>query len=282
MMSDNKIEWDDSEDPVLPEMVPSEADIVEVTISPGGKETATIFSKRQRVVDLHHFDSDGVFVRTERDKKIMPGMGCPGNSTLIPPPTFNGSQAAVFDVEKQEWRLDECHKGLEVFCKKTGEQCKVDWVGTIPDQYTTQRPTTPADKWVDDAWQTDLPTLKKQARADIKAAAEMASKRGLASAVLTSCEASMLNSLYHQWQIVDNADDQMIPEIFGVYDPNAKPVEAVKTVLYMLDEHDSVGKAIFEVSASAQLKIDNYDDPIKIQNARLLALETLSKLFREG
>ncbi len=54
------------------------------------------------------------------DAYIPPFTGLPANCTEIEPPTTTEGFAAVFDFTKQEWSLEEDHRGKTLYSTETG------------------------------------------------------------------------------------------------------------------------------------------------------------------
>ncbi|EGZ4525312.1 DUF4376 domain-containing protein [Salmonella enterica subsp. enterica serovar Abaetetuba] len=77
------------------------------------------------------------------------------------------SHTAVFDSEKQTWSLFEDHRGETVYDTTTGNPIYISEPGPLPENTTTQTPTSPIDKFENGQWVADLNTARIQKHADI-------------------------------------------------------------------------------------------------------------------
>ncbi|EMF2234050.1 DUF4376 domain-containing protein [Salmonella enterica] len=103
------------------------------------------------------------------DAYIPPHTGLPANCTDIPPPDIPDSHTAVFDTEKQTWSLYEDHRGETVYDTTTGRPVFITAPGPLPENTTTQAPTSPVDKFENGQWTPDRTTALNQKHDDINA-----------------------------------------------------------------------------------------------------------------
>ncbi|EAA9052664.1 DUF4376 domain-containing protein [Salmonella enterica subsp. enterica] len=120
-------------------------------------QTIKIFNLRS---DTNEFIGAG-------DAYIPPHTGLPANCTDIAPPDIPASHTAVFDTEKQTWSLFEDHRGETVYDTQTGNPIYISEPGPLPENTTTQAPTSPIDKFENGQWVADLNTARIQKHADI-------------------------------------------------------------------------------------------------------------------
>ncbi|EOF5747801.1 phage tail protein, partial [Salmonella enterica] len=115
-------------------------------------QTIKIFNLRS---DTNEFIGAG-------DAYIPPHTGLPANCTDIAPPDIPASHTAVFDSEKQTWSLFEDHRGETVYDTTTGNPIYISEPGPLPENTTTQAPTSPIDKFENGQWVADLNTARIQ------------------------------------------------------------------------------------------------------------------------
>ncbi|EEI4449420.1 DUF4376 domain-containing protein [Salmonella enterica] len=101
------------------------------------------------------------------DAYIPPHTGLPANCTDIAPPDIPASHIAVFDAETETWSLHEDHRGETVYDTQTGNQVYISEAGPLPENTTTQAPTSPVDKFENGKWVADLNTALTQKHAEI-------------------------------------------------------------------------------------------------------------------
>ncbi|EBA4726171.1 DUF4376 domain-containing protein [Salmonella enterica] len=83
------------------------------------------------------------------------------------PPDIPASHTAVFDSEKQTWSLYEDHRGETVYDTTTGNPIYISEPGPLPENTTTQAPSSSIDKFENGQWVADLSTALIQKHADI-------------------------------------------------------------------------------------------------------------------
>ncbi|MBJ9836154.1 tail fiber assembly protein [Citrobacter freundii] len=90
------------------------------------------------------------------DEYINPGVSMPGHSTDIDPGEEITGEIAVFIGDG--WRQEEDHRGEVIYSTDNGTASTVDYIGSIPDGYTSIAPSTPYDTWNGEEWITDVDT----------------------------------------------------------------------------------------------------------------------------
>ncbi|HDC1420300.1 TPA: DUF4376 domain-containing protein [Salmonella enterica] len=126
-------------------------------------------SDTPQTIKVYNLRSDtNEFIGTG-DAYIPPYTGLPTNCTDIVPPDIPASHTAVFDTEKQTWSLFEDHRGETVYDTQTGNPIYISEPGPLPENTTTQAPTSPIDKFENGQWVADLATALGQKYAEINA-----------------------------------------------------------------------------------------------------------------
>lgn len=87
------------------------------------------------------------------DEFINIGVSMPGNSTDIAPGDDIAGKVAVFTG--YGWQHQEDHRGEVIYSTNNGTVSTVDYIGSIPDGYTSIPPSTPYDTWDGEGWITD-------------------------------------------------------------------------------------------------------------------------------
>lgn len=87
------------------------------------------------------------------DEYIYLGVSMPGNSTDIDPGEEVIGEIAIFTGVS--WRQEEDHRGEVIYSTNNGTVSTVDYIGSIPDGYTSIPPSTPYDTWDGEGWITD-------------------------------------------------------------------------------------------------------------------------------
>lgn len=100
---------------------------------------------------------------------VAPHTRLPSNCTDIAPPDIPASHIAVFDSETETWSLNEDHRGETVCDTQTGNPIYISKPGPLPENTTTQAPTSPIDKFENGQWVADLATVLGQKYAEINA-----------------------------------------------------------------------------------------------------------------
>ncbi|ECZ5371943.1 DUF4376 domain-containing protein [Salmonella enterica subsp. enterica serovar Give] len=100
---------------------------------------------------------------------MAPHTGLPANCTDIAPPDIPASHIAVFDPETETWSLNEDHRGETVYDTQTGNPVYISEPGPLPENTTTQAPTSPVDKFENGQWTPDRTTALNQKHDDINA-----------------------------------------------------------------------------------------------------------------
>lgn len=89
------------------------------------------------------------------DVYIPPFTGLPANCTEIEPPAIQEGFAAVFDFTKQEWGVEEDHRGKTLYSTETGEPVFITELGSLPENVTFISPDGEYQKWDGSAWVKD-------------------------------------------------------------------------------------------------------------------------------
>ncbi|EHZ1797459.1 DUF4376 domain-containing protein [Salmonella enterica] len=124
-------------------------------------------SDKAQTIKIYNLRSDTNEFIGAGDAYIPPYTGLPANCTDIAPPDIPASHTAVFDTEKQTWSLFEDHRGETVYDTQTGNPIYISEPGPLPENTTTQAPTSPIDKFENGQWVADLNTARIQKHADI-------------------------------------------------------------------------------------------------------------------
>ncbi|EMA3672226.1 DUF4376 domain-containing protein [Salmonella enterica] len=124
-------------------------------------------SDKAQTIKIYNLRSDTNEFIGAGDAYIPPHTGLPANCTDIAPPDIPASHTAVFDSEKQTWSLFEDHRGETVYDTTTGNPIYISEPGPLPENTTTQAPTSPIDKFENGQWVADLNTARIQKHADI-------------------------------------------------------------------------------------------------------------------
>ncbi|ECD1969366.1 DUF4376 domain-containing protein [Salmonella enterica subsp. enterica serovar Abaetetuba] len=124
-------------------------------------------SEQAQTIKIYNLRSDTNEFIGAGDAYIPPHTGLPANCTDIAPPDIPASHTAVFDSEKQTWSLFEDHRGETVYDTTTGNPIYISEPGPLPENTTTQAPTSPIDKFENGQWVADLNTARIQKHADI-------------------------------------------------------------------------------------------------------------------
>ncbi|ENE8565914.1 DUF4376 domain-containing protein [Salmonella enterica] len=124
-------------------------------------------SEQAQTIKVYNLRSDTNEFIGAGDAYIPPHTGLPANCTDIAPPDIPASHTAVFDSEKQTWSLFEDHRGETVYDTTTGNPIYISEPGPLPENTTTQAPTSPIDKFENGQWVADLNTARIQKHADI-------------------------------------------------------------------------------------------------------------------
>ncbi|EBT2120389.1 DUF4376 domain-containing protein [Salmonella enterica] len=126
-------------------------------------------SEETRTVRVYNLRADThEFIGTS-DAWIAPHTGLPANCTDIAPPDIPASHIAVFDPETETWSLNEDHRGETVYDTQTGNPVYISEPGPLPENTTTQAPTSPVDKFENGQWTPDRTTALNQKHDDINA-----------------------------------------------------------------------------------------------------------------
>ncbi|EBM0567439.1 phage tail protein [Salmonella enterica] len=124
-------------------------------------------SDKAQTIKVYNLRSDTNEFIGAGDAYIPPHTGLPANCTDIAPPDIPASHTVVFDTEKQTWSLFEDHRGETVYDTTTGNPIYISEPGPLPENTTTQAPTSPTDKFENGQWVADLNTARIQKHADI-------------------------------------------------------------------------------------------------------------------
>ncbi|ECJ5700820.1 DUF4376 domain-containing protein [Salmonella enterica subsp. enterica] len=126
-------------------------------------------SEETRTVRVYNLRADThEFIGTS-DAWIAPHTGLPANCTDIAPPDIPASHIAVFAPETETWSLNEDHRGETVYDTQTGNPVYISEPGPLPENTTTQAPTSPVDKFENGQWTPDRTTALNQKHDDINA-----------------------------------------------------------------------------------------------------------------
>ncbi|EPF6996159.1 DUF4376 domain-containing protein [Salmonella enterica subsp. enterica serovar Poona] len=126
-------------------------------------------SDKAQTIKIYNLRADThEFIGTS-DAWIAPHTGLPANCTDIAPPDIPASHIAVFDPETETWSLNEDHRGETVYDTQTGNPVYISEPGPLPENTTTQAPTSPVDKFENGQWTPDRTTALNQKHDDINA-----------------------------------------------------------------------------------------------------------------
>ncbi|EGG3068887.1 DUF4376 domain-containing protein [Salmonella enterica] len=124
-------------------------------------------SDTPQTIKIYNLRSDTNEFIGAGDAYIPPHTGLPANCTDIAPPDIPASHIAVFDPETETWSLNEDHRGETVYDTQTGNQIYISEPGPLPENTTTQAPTSSVDKFENGKWVADLATALSQKHAEI-------------------------------------------------------------------------------------------------------------------
>ncbi|EAP2900190.1 DUF4376 domain-containing protein [Salmonella enterica] len=126
-------------------------------------------SDKAQTIKIYNLRSDTNEFIGAGDAWIAPHTGLPANCTDIAPPDIPASHIAVFDPETETWSLNEDHRGETVYDTQTGNPVYISEPGPLPENTTTQAPTSPVDKFENGQWTPDRTTALNQKHDDINA-----------------------------------------------------------------------------------------------------------------
>lgn len=112
------------------------------------------FSNSDRLINLHYFDSQGVYLSSEQ-LLIEANTGLPALSTNVEPPALNDVETAVFDG--QQWQVKTDLRGRIAYAKNgvRSENYRITNFDDIPTTHTLNEPRE-FERWVDNDWQYDI------------------------------------------------------------------------------------------------------------------------------
>ncbi|EEG3089860.1 DUF4376 domain-containing protein [Salmonella enterica] len=126
-------------------------------------------SEETRTIRVYNLRADTNEFIGAGDAWITPHTGLPANCTDIAPPDIPASHIAIFDPETETWSLNEDHRGETVYDTQTGNPIYISEPGPLPENTTTQAPTSSVDKFENGKWVADLNTALTQKHAEINA-----------------------------------------------------------------------------------------------------------------
>ncbi|MBW7618621.1 tail fiber assembly protein, partial [Citrobacter portucalensis] len=88
------------------------------------------------------------------DEYIHVGVSMPSHSTDIDPGEEIIGKIAIFIG--YEWIQEEDHRGEIIYSINNKNASTVNYIGSIPDGYTSIPPSTPYDTWDGEGWVTDI------------------------------------------------------------------------------------------------------------------------------
>ncbi|HCB1919266.1 TPA: tail fiber assembly protein [Citrobacter braakii] len=157
------------------------------------------------------------------DEYIYLGVSMPGNSTDIDPGEESTGEIAIFTGVS--WRREEDHRGEVIYSTNDGTVSTVDYIGSIPDGYTSIPPSTPYDTWDGEGWITnseakhaaDVAAADAEKQARISQANEyMNSKQWPGKAVIGRLKGEEL-AQYNLWldylDALEAVDTSSVPDI---------------------------------------------------------------------
>ncbi|EDT6116595.1 DUF4376 domain-containing protein [Salmonella enterica subsp. enterica serovar Senegal] len=124
-------------------------------------------SSKAQTIKIFNLRSDTNEFIGAGDAYIPSHTGLPSNCTDIAPPDIPASHIAVFDPETETWSLHEDHRGETVYDMQTGNPIYISEPGPLPENTTTQAPTSSVDKFENGKWVADLNTAMTQKHAEI-------------------------------------------------------------------------------------------------------------------
>ena len=108
-----------------------------------------MFAQETKTVKLYSFDSNGIYCGAF-DYKWEVGTGIAANSTLEIPPEAQEGFVCVWN--NQSWELKEDHRDKVVYSTLDRSESKVDYIGSIKEEYTLLKPSTEFDLWNGTDW----------------------------------------------------------------------------------------------------------------------------------
>ena len=108
-----------------------------------------MFAQETKTVKLYSFDSNGIYCGAF-DYKWEVGTGIAANGTLEIPPEAQEGFVRVWN--NQSWELKEDHRDKLVYSKLDRSESKVDYIGSIKEEYTLLKPSTEFDLWNGSEW----------------------------------------------------------------------------------------------------------------------------------
>lgn len=154
---------------------------------------------------------------------INSGVSMPGHSTDIDPGEEITGMVVVFTGDG--WSQEEDHRGEVIYSTDNRTASTVDYIGSIPDCYTSIAPSTPYDTWNGKEWITDVDAqhtadvaeadVEKQSRIN-QANAYMNSKQWPGKAAigrLTDDEKAQYNEWLDYLDALEAVDTASAPDI---------------------------------------------------------------------
>ncbi|EHK0700401.1 tail fiber assembly protein [Salmonella enterica] len=150
------------------------------------------------------------------DEYLPIGVGVPACSTLLPPPSCNEGQVAIFDIEKGDWTVEEDHRGEIVYSIKTGEPLEIKDIGPISKNFTTKKPSSGADEWDGENWVINYEKAKELAVKEAEG-----KKKNLLAEANTECNELMID--YNLGLLTEAQEEEL--KCWRIYIRNLKEVD---------------------------------------------------------
>lgn len=104
---------------------------------------------------IYNFLADTGEYMGSNEEHLPVGVGIPACSTLLPNPECHSGYVAIFDLDSQNWSVEEDHRGKMAYSMANGEPLEITSIGPVPNGYTLHQPQTAADEWDGMKWALD-------------------------------------------------------------------------------------------------------------------------------
>ena len=121
-----------------------------------------MFAEETKEVTLYSYSDKGVFSGAFQYLWVV-GTGIASSSTLEKPLKEKAGFVSVWDGSK--WEYKEDHRDKLVYSKLDRSEAKVDYIGSIKEEYTLLKPSTEFDlwngrEWIDPRTPTEIESLR--------------------------------------------------------------------------------------------------------------------------
>lgn len=149
-------------------------------------------------ITVYNYDGETREYLSSAVEFLAVGVGIPAHSCVDAPEENKEGFTVCRTVDGKAWESIADHRGKTVYSTVTGDKVVITVPGDYPKDTTTQRPSTPYDKWNGSAWVTDAKALR---------AADVAEAEQKKSALLTEATAIIVPLADAQTGgYIDNAD----------------------------------------------------------------------------